>query len=304
MSTIVITQDHGSIERAIERALAPLRLPDLVTDREVAIKPNDTWASPDDRSGVTQPDSLRAVVRAVRAAGAAHIVVTGGAGAAETDDVFRHAGLMEVVETEDVEFVDHNRPPFTEVELDYSPARDVEGPQRSVMVNARVLEYDVLVALNQLKMHETATVTLGLKNVAMSYPAADYYGHPRSSERRHENAFFDDMHSFIAAMARRFPIDLSVTLGQPAMVATGPLGGHAVETGLAIAGRDALAVDVVGARLLGFNPQAVRHLWEAERLELGETRLSEMEFPEMSLQSAIGEFTEAVYGERLSYRHA
>jgi uncharacterized protein (DUF362 family) len=34
-------------------------------------------------------------------------------------------------------------------------------------------------------------------------------------------------------------------------LASGPLGGHAVETGLIIAGTDALAADVVGAKLLG-----------------------------------------------------
>jgi hypothetical protein len=61
-------------------------------------------------------------------------------------------------------------------------------------------------------------VTLALKNIAMSYPAADYYGHPRATER-HRHRFFDDMHSFIAAMARHFPIQLAITVGHPAMVA-------------------------------------------------------------------------------------
>jgi uncharacterized protein (DUF362 family) len=61
-------------------------------------------------------------------------------------------------------------------------------------------------------------------------------------------------------MARRFPIQLAITVGHPATIATGPLGGHAVETGLVIASEDALAADVVGARLLGFNVQGVRHL--------------------------------------------
>ena len=55
-----------------------------------------------------------------------------------------------------------------------------------------------------MKLRETAMVTLALKNIAMSYPAADYYGHPRSTEK-HANQFFADMHSFIAAMARRWP---------------------------------------------------------------------------------------------------
>jgi hypothetical protein len=37
------------------------------------------------------------------------------------------------------------------------------------MVNPRVLTYDKLVSLAQLKVHSTATVTLAIKNMAMSY---------------------------------------------------------------------------------------------------------------------------------------
>src|SRR5207248_4641011 len=125
---------------------------------------------------------------------------------AETDDVFRCAGLMQVIEDEGAIFFDHNRPPFVPVELQYAPDKDVAGPQKSVMVNPRVLQYETLIAVNQLKVHETATVTLALKNIAMSFPAADYYGHPRSTQE-HMNWFFADMHSFIAAMGKRFPID-------------------------------------------------------------------------------------------------
>src|SRR5205807_10114680 len=112
------------------------------------------------------------------------------------------------------------------------------------------------------------------------------------------------MHSFIAAMARRFRIGLAIIVGHPAMIATSPLGGHAVETGLVIASTDALAADVVGARLLGFDVQAVRHLWEARRLGIGEADTSHMEFPGLSLKEAIGTFTAAAYGERLTFEHA
>jgi len=168
------------------------------------------------------------------------------------------------------------------------------------MVNPRVLDYETVIAVNQLKLHETATVTLALKNIAMSFPAADYYGHPRSTQR-HENAFFADMHSFIAAMAKRFPIHLAVTVGHPAMIGTGPLGGHAVETGLTIASTDAVAADVVGAKLLGFDPQAVRHLWEAGQLGLGELDTDNMTFPGLSLRQAIEAFTSAAYSERLTF---
>jgi uncharacterized protein (DUF362 family) len=302
MATVVITR-NDDIEWAINEALQHLPLENLIRGKRVAVKPHDTWASPEDTTGVTQPDTLRAVLRQIQRRGPRELVVTGGAGAAETADVFRIAGLMDVVEQEGAAFFDHNRAPFSEVNLDYAPEADVTGPQQSVMVNPRVLEYQTLIALNQLKLHETATVTLALKNIAMSFPAADYYGHPRSTQK-HENVFFADMHSFIAAMAKRFPIQLAITVGHPAMIGTGPLGGHVVETGLVIASTDPLAADVVGARLLGFRLQAVRHLWEAGRLRLGETDTDKMDFPALSLDQAIAAFTEAAYGERLTFEHA
>jgi len=88
------------------------------------------------------------------------------------------------------------------------------------------------------------------------------------------------------------------------MIGTGPLGGHTFETGLVIASLDALAADVVGARLLGFTTQAVRHLWEAAHLGVGESDLDRMRFPALSLREAIGRFTEAAYGRRLDFEHA
>ena len=302
MPLVAITR-HEDIGCAIEEALGHLDVRPLITGKLVAVKANETWASAEDRTGVTQPDTLRAMLRYVKRLKPRELVVTGGAGAAETDEVFRIAGLMAVLEEEQVPLFDHNRAPFVAVPLDYGHSAEVTGPQHSVMVNPRVLEYETLIAVNQLKLHETATVTLALKNIAMSFPAADYYGHPRS-QQRHRQHFFEDMHSFIAAMAKRFPIHLAVTVGHPAMIGTGPLGGHTVETGLVLAGTDALAVDVVGARLLGFTKQAVRHLWEAARLRIGESELDKMEFCGMSLKDAIGAFTEAAYGKRLTFNHA
>lgn len=299
MAAVAVTQNM-EIAQAITEALDHLTVEPPVRGKLVAVKPNDTWASPEDITGVTQADTLRAVLRYLKTFEPRELVVTGGAGAAETDEVFRYSGMMEVVEQEGATFFDHNRPPFQEVELTYAPDRDVEGPQKSVMVNPRVLEYETLIAVNQLKLHSTATVTLALKNIAMSYPAADYYGHPRSREE-HEHEFYADMHSFIAAMAKRFPIDLAITVGHPAMIATGPLGGLPVETGMVIASRDPLAADVVGARLLGFGVQAVRHLWEARRLGVGEADTEKMQFPALDLTGAIEAFTERAYGKRLNF---
>ena len=65
------------------------------------------------------------------------------------------------------------------------------------------------------------------------------------------------------------------------MIATGPLCGHAVDTGLVIASTDPLAADVVG-----------------------ESDLSNVRFTRMSMGEAVEAFTAAAYGERLDFEHA
>src|SRR5207248_11617957 len=96
MATVVITQNNA-MEEAVAEALRHLPLEPLVRGKRVAVKPNDTWASAEDKTGITQPDTLRAVLRHLKQYGPHELVVTGGAGAAETEEVFRIAGLMNVV---------------------------------------------------------------------------------------------------------------------------------------------------------------------------------------------------------------
>ncbi len=296
MAAVIITRGE-MIDDAIIEALD--RVENLATNlrgKRVAIKPNDTWADESDKSAITQPDTLRAVIRYLKRLQPSELIVTGGSGAGETDEIFRIGGLMEVIEAEGVTFFDHNRPPFREIPLQH-------GPQKSVMVNPRILDYEFLLVLSQLKVHETATVTLALKNVAMSFPAADFYGHPRSRQY-HKHQFFGDMHSFIAGMARRFPIDLAVTVAHPAMIGTGPIGGKLVDTGQIIVSTDAVAADAAGARLLGFESQGVRHIYEASQLGLGESDYSNIEFPAMGMEEAVAIFSEAAYGKKISLEHA
>lgn len=302
MSKVAITH-HEDIAESIRQALGHIDLKPLLRGKKVAIHPNDTWASEEDKTAVTQPESLRALIRIVKEHAPTELIITCGSGAGESNEICRIAGLMEVIESEGATFFDHNRPPFQEVALDYGKDVEVTGPQKSVMVNPRVLEYDTLIALNQLKVHATATVTMALKNIAMSYPAADYYGHPRGNEK-HEHHFFDDMHSFIAGMAKRFPINLAVTVGHPAMIGYGPIGGHTFNTGLTIASTDPVAADVVGAQLLGFHASGVRHLWEAGKLGLGETEIEKISFPALDMQSAFSIFTKAAYGRPFELEHA
>ena len=224
--------------------------------------------------------------------------MTGGSGNLETGQVFKVLGYPEVIASEGVDWFDHNQPPFVPVDLTF-------GPQRRVMVNPRVLEYEKLVSLAQLKVHSTAAVTLAIKNVAMSYPAAEFYGYPRVKQERHPHNILVDKQAFLVGMLMRFPIDLAIVTGHPAMIGTGPVGGKAVETGLVIAGRNPVSVDSVAAHLLGFETLAIQHIRQAAEFGLGvpltpiggEAGQGRLKIEGTSVEEATRVFRKAAYGE-------
>jgi len=294
MSKVAITRNIN-VGEGIREALDLLDgLPELFRNKYIAIKPNDTWASLDDITACTQADSVEAVIRYVIKHNPSRIVVSGGAGAAETDEVFALLGIDKVIEREGVEFFDHNRPPFEAVSLSH-------GPQKSVKVNPRIFEYETLISLAQHKVHYEATVTLTMKNIAMSYPAADYYGHPRGTQK-HPSNFYKDMQGFIAGMCRRFPIDLGIIVGHPAMVEKGPIGGLTFESEITLASTDFVAVDSIGAKILGID--RVGHVEQAAGLGLGTDSLTKIEVVGLSLEKAKEIFSQRQNNADQSQRHA
>jgi uncharacterized protein (DUF362 family) len=295
--TVSIANRPGDIGEAIRKALEPLSLEDF-RDRVVAIKPNDTTATANDKTACTQADTLQATIRFVKTLHPKSIVVTGGSGRLKTEEVFRVLGYPDVIASEGVEWFDHNQPPFVPVDLSF-------GPQRRVMVNPRVLEYEKLVSLAQLKVHSTAAVTLAIKNVAMSYPAAEFYGYPRVKQERHPHNILVDKQAFLVGMLMRFPIDLAIVTGHPAMIGTGPVGGKAIETGLVIAGRNPVSVDSIAAHLLGFETLAIQHIRQAAEFGLGvpltpiggESGQGRLKIKGISIEEATRVFRKAAYGE-------
>lgn len=106
-------------------------------------------------------------------------------------------------------------------------------------------------------------------------------------------------------MLQRFPIDRSIVVGHPAMIGKGPIGGKAVETGLVIAGRNAVSVDSVDAHLPGFETLGVQHIRQAAELGLGEPLVplgkegepGRLKIEGISVEEATKIFRKAAYGE-------
>lgn len=241
-----------------------------------------------DTGTVVHPDLLRKVIQYVKQYNPKRIVVAAGSGGAPTAQVFGEIGFNKIIEEEQVEFVDLNYGPYIEVQLSGKTVP-------STNLNKLAEETDVHISFTPIKMHKEATVSLGIKNIALSWPPAELHGMPKTQLGIHE-----DLHEFIYSMGEVFPIDIVLLTGMNGMYGTGPSDGKAVHSDLIIAGTDPVAVDAVGARIMGFLPQAVQYLFQLYRRGIGEADVKKIDMRGIPLIEAEETFSMAALGEKIA----
>jgi uncharacterized protein (DUF362 family) len=274
---------------AIAESLSLIQAENLIKgDDMVVITPN--WVQPNDPStaDVVGAESLRAIIQFVKKNNPKSIVVATGSAGKSTPEVMKTVGYEKVIQEEEVEFIDLNHGPFTRISLNHnSPA--------ATNLNKLFDEMTFLISFAQLKIHNEATVTAAIKNIALGWPPTEEHGHPKKNLGIH-----NDLHGFIRAMAEKVKIDLAIVSANPAMVGTGPHNGVAKHTGIVISGTDPVAVDTVGARLLGFNVPAVRYLWDLMNMNIGIGDVKQMNIKGLPLVDAEKAFSKSVYGQEFS----
>jgi uncharacterized protein (DUF362 family) len=271
---------------AIAQALEQLPLGGAIGPSDtVVVTPNWVNSKQPHTGAVVGPESLRQLLRWVKARQPRRLVVACGSAHDNTPQIMEQTGYGRIIVEEGVEFVDLNHGPFVTVDLEHDLV-----PQTPL--NRLAVEHDVLISYTQIKHHREATISCGIKNVALSWPPTEYHGAPKMEMGIHR-----DLHGFIYAMAKALPVDLTVLSTDKAMVGTGPSDGLAVDGDLVVAGTDPVATDVVGARLLGFMPQAVHYLFRLATERVGEGDLTKVRLLGVPLPEAEAEFSQRAYGK-------
>jgi len=279
--------------RAIREALDVIRADDLINSNDVVvITPNWVQQKEPQTGVVVGPDSLREVIRFAKEKHPKRIIVATGSGEKDTTAIMKSVGFDTLIQSEGVEFIDLNKGPFTRVGLNHDTPT-------ATNLNRLFEEMTFLISFTQLKYHQEATISASIKNIALGWPPAEEHGHPKKNLGIHEN-----LHGFIRAMSQTIPIDLSIVSAQPAMVGTGPSGGIPVHTGIVLCGTDPVATDTIGARLLGFQPQAVQYLYECVRSGVGTGDVNQMNLRGLPLVEAEKAFSLSVYGQEVAIDEA
>ena len=270
--------------KAVTEALDLLGIKSAICKNDViVITANWVSAKPPETADVVGNTTLKGIIGRLKPLQPKRIVVAAGSGGGDTLDVMKKVGYDRIIEETGIEFVDLNEGPFTEIKLRH------DKPE-ATKVNRLFNEMTFHISFTQLKVHEEATVSASIKNMALSWPPSAQHGSPKKEAGIHE-----DLHGFIAEMARHVPIDLSIVSASPAMIGTGPHNGIAVHSGIVICGTDPVAADTIGARLLGLKPQAVHYLYALGKGKTGETDTGQITILGMPLKDAEESFCQAAY---------
>ncbi|MCX7694587.1 MAG: DUF362 domain-containing protein [Caloramator sp.] len=288
-SNIIGIGKNPDEKAALREALGYLPIQSLVDNTTtVTIIANLVNINPPNKGVVVGGETLRELIRYIKSKNPKRLVVAGGAGGANTLDVLKSNGYDAIINQEQVEFIDLNFGEYFDLELEHNIVK-------STKINKIIKESDVLISFTQLKVHEEATMSASIKNMALSLPPAEIHGYPKKSLGIHE-----DLHGFIYAMAKAVPIDLAIVSLSPAMIGTGPSKGVAVHTDMLIAGLDAVAVDTICARLLGFRPQAVNYLFRLIKDGIGQANFDNIDIKGVKLIDAEKAFSKIAYGSEFS----
>jgi uncharacterized protein (DUF362 family) len=254
---------YQSLKLIEDDALSSLR------DKQVLVKPNIVLA--DCPLCVTHVDAVRAVLDFL----APHVkkpILIGESSVHNTMEGFKNSGYLRLESEYNVKVVDLNRSGYQ--------VRYVLGQDRKP-VPIRIIDEFLdpslyLVSVARMKTHNYVFVTLSLKNVLMAAPLNDYRRNDKGLMHTAPPAKDDLLHFNMFHLSREVYPDLAVVDGFEGMEGNGPAWGSAIESRVALAGRDALAVDTVATRVMGFDPKKVNYLAAMAEAGMGQGELGKM----------------------------
>jgi len=245
----------------IRDVLSPLEedVRSAVGGRSIVIKPNFVV------SGrplcATHVDAARGVLDFLKTITDRQILIAESPASADAARCFEQYGYTALTKEYNVRLVDLNAEPTVEV----GRIMQTDGTTTTARIIETLLDRrHYVISLSLPKTHDTVVATLTTKNMIMAAPWAPgkpgkshkvvLHGgkiDPRDSEFLTKNMFL---------LAERLRPDLAVLDGFEGMEGNGPVGGVGVPHRIALAGIDSVAVDAIGAKLMGIEPRFLQYL--------------------------------------------
>lgn len=237
----------ASLDGAVSRLAALLGGADALPlrGRRILVKPNLLTDRPPEAAVTTHPEFLRAVLRFLRAAGAAELRVGDSpASAVRIRQVWQRTGVEAVCREEGVELLS----------LESLGMRTVREDGIEILVSELALEADLVVNLPKVKTHGMTLFTCATKNLYGLLPG--YQKTQRHREYPNQRAFA----SLLRLLERSLPRQLCIADGVVGMEGEGPSNGTPRQLGFLAASASPLSLDLAVCEAVGIPARRVPYL--------------------------------------------
>jgi uncharacterized protein (DUF362 family) len=251
-STVAIVKG----ERGLDPVFKALDLIDyesaLVGYRKVLIKVNFITTMTWDTGATTDPMVVEAIIQRLKKLPVKIYVVESDATMTNADKAFEVTGMGEMCKQNGVECLNLRHAP------DKIKVSVPNGECLKEITVPRIVMESAIISAAKMKTHMATKVTLGMKNMFGLLPdkfKAKYHA-------KGINKVLVDINTAIKP-------HLTVIDGFVAMEGRGPTDGSPVKMDLIIAGKDPVAADATGARVMGIDPHEISHIRTAHQKGLG-----------------------------------
>ena len=254
VSLVKGNDSYKAVREALELIRADVQVPQ---DRPILVKPN--MVAPDVELCATPVEAVRATLDFLQSLGVKRFIIGEATALAEGDTMgaFKRYGYLPLKDRYDIEFRD-----FSQDQLVTFEALD----QRLQPVHIRLAKTyfeSYIVSVARMKSHSQVVATLSIKNIAIG----SIYNPDRHSWAWHKpepDKFAHDPKPLNLSIARLYQTispDLAIVDGVVGMEGNGPVDGTPIASGVALASTDALALDLLGTEIMGFDWRTVGYLW-------------------------------------------
>jgi uncharacterized protein (DUF362 family)/Pyruvate/2-oxoacid:ferredoxin oxidoreductase delta subunit len=245
------------IRSALRRVLEPLGgIGSFVKQgQRVLLKPNLLSARGPERAVTTHPRLVEAVAGEVREAGAVPFVGDSPGGAVRgIKRVWANTGMEAMARAAGLELVN----------FEASGSKMIRFGKYAFYVSKPVLEADVIINLPKLKTHSLTLLTCAVKNM---------FGVMPGFRKGEQHKLYPKPVEFARMLVHLYKLvtpSLNIVDAVIGMEGNGPSSGRPRMLGLLMAGEDAVAIDAVAARFLGFPDGFIDTTRIAAEMGLGE----------------------------------
>lgn len=242
---IIKADSYDGIRETLQRGLSVIGGLPTFENSHIAIKPNLCAYRSSDSGATTDVDMVRALIEIIneKSGNSSISIVESNSEStnANRSFIFHNYSSLEH-EFSNVKLMNLSRDNRINITLEDGKAFHL------LEIPETLMDVDYLISLTKLKTHVDQRMSCALKNQFGLIP------------KKHKSVFHPFLSEVLCDVNNLFPPDLCIVDGIVGMEGFGPTDGPPKKAGIMIFGTNAIATDIVAAKVIGFKPKQVPYL--------------------------------------------